>query len=139
MSAVANDYAAEAPELVDFLHRQAAFFRRHGGTVLKGDAQKLGDAASLLDSYRAGLVLVDPHPLLGAELIRWVPVSKAMPDADETVLQRIVGTAETYIWAGYYDGEQWVSGAIALGSGAVTHWAKFPAGPAVADAAEEAV
>ncbi len=139
MSAATNDYADEAPELVDFLHRQAAFFRKHGGTVLKDDAQKLSDAASLLDSYRAGLVLVDPHPLLGAELIRWVPVSKAMPDADEIVLQRIVGPTETYVWSGYYDGERWVSGAIALGSGAVTHWAKLPAGPAVSDATEEAV
>lgn len=140
MSAVANDYAAEAPELVDFLHRQAAFFRRHGGTVLKDDAQKLGDAASLLDSYRAGLVLVDPHPLLGAELIRWVPVSKAVPDADETALLHIVGPTETYVWVGYYDGERWVSAeGVPLGGDVVTHWAEFPAGSAVADAAEEAV
>ncbi len=140
MSAVANDYAAEAPELVDFLHRQSAFFRKHGGTVLKDDAQKLADAASLLDSYRAGLVLVDPHPLLGAELIRWMPVSKVLPDGDETALLRIAGLTETYVWAGYYDGARWVSAeGVPLGGDVVTHWAVFPAGPAVSDATEEAV
>lgn len=140
MSAATNDYADEAPELVDFLHRQSAFFRKHGGTVLKDDAQKLADAASLLDSYRAGLVLTDPHPALGVELIRWVSVSKAVPDADETALLRIVGPTETYVWAGYYDGERWVSAeGVPLGGDVVTHWAVFPAGPAVSDAAEEAV
>lgn len=140
MSPATNDYADEAPELVDFLNRQAAFFRKHGGTVLKDDAQKLADAASLLDSYRAGLVLTDPHPTLGVELIRWVPVSKAVPDADETALLRIVGPTETYVWAGYYDGERWVSAeGVPLGGDVVTHWAEFPAGPAVPDATEEAV
>ncbi|MCK6396043.1 DUF551 domain-containing protein [Zoogloea sp.] len=139
MSAATNDYADEAPELVDFLHRQSAFFRKHGGTVLKDDAQKLADAASLLDSYRAGLVLTDPLPALGVELIRWVSVSKAVPDADETALLRIVGPTETYVWAGYYDGERWVSAeGVPLGGDVVTHWAEFPAGPAVSDAAEEA-
>lgn len=130
----------EAVSLVEFLHRQSAFLLLHGGAALKHEAEAMANAASLLDSYRAGLVLVDPHPLLGAELIRWVPVSKAVPDADETALLHIVGPTETYVWAGYYDGERWVSAeGVPLGGDVVTHWAEFPAGPAVADAAEEAV
>lgn len=140
MSAVTNDYATEAPELVDFLHRQSAFFRKHGGTVLKDEAQKLADAASLLDSYRAGLVLVDPHPAMGAELIRWIPVSTAVPDANNPMLARIESATQTYVWTSYYDGGRWFSPeGLTLGGHVVTHWAEFPAGPAVSDATEEVV
>lgn len=119
----------EARELVDFLHKQAAYFRRHGGAALRHEADALANAAALLDSYQAGITLATPHALSGAELIVWTAVEKALPDADITSLLRINGEDEVYVWAGYYDGEQWISAeGLPLGQ-SVTHWADFPAGP----------
>lgn len=130
MSAPNDAYADEAVALVDFLHRQSAFFRRHGGAALKHEAEALADAASLLDSFRAGLVFATPHPLTGVELIRWTPVSTSLPDADTTALLRIVGPTETYVWVGHYDGEQWMTAeGSPLGASAVTDWADFLCGP----------
>lgn len=120
----------EAVSLVEFLHRQSAFLLLHGGAALKHEAEAMANAASLLDSYRAGLVVARPHPLTGVELIRWTPVSTSLPAADTTALLRIVGPTETYVWVGHYDGEQWMTAeGSPLGASAVTDWADFPCGP----------
>lgn len=119
----------EARELADFLHKQAAYFRKHGGASLRHEADALANAAALLNSYQAGITLATPHAVTGAELIGWSSVGVALPDADATVLLHINGPEEAYVWAGYYDGQQWISAeGVPLGQ-LVTHWANFPGGP----------
>lgn len=125
----ANHYDAEARDLVEWLFAQAAYYRKHAPD-LTADIARFEDAAALIDTYRAGLVLVDPHPTMRAELIRWVGVDDAMPDADETVLLWRVG--DDTPWPGYLDGHRWRSAdGFHMQAGSVTHWAKMPAGPAV--------
>lgn len=61
-------------------------------------------------------------------LLDWAPVSRAMPDDDETVLV-YAPEADPQVWPGYHDGDdgwRYAEGTLAPG---VTHWAPMPAGP----------
>lgn len=119
---------ADAPSLVEWLFEQAAYYRKHAPDLTR-DINAFQDAAALLDSYRAGLELVDPHPAMCAELVRWVSVDDALPDADETVL--ICGPGDDSPWLGYLDTPHWRSAdGLYLNPHRVTHWAKMPTGPA---------
>lgn len=142
----------EARELVDFLHKQSAYFRKHGGATLKHEADSLGNAAALLDSYQAGITLATPHAVTQVSVIQWVSVSEALPDADEDVLiaiQRRLGGVE--VTMGFMDRDTWhdqtpfpVGLNLVTGDfdgSKVTHWATLPEGPkplaTVADATGE--
>lgn len=125
----------EAKQLVSYLHSFAGFIRKHGGRLLIGEANTMADAASLLDSYRAGVALVDPHPITAAELVRWVSVDAALPDADITVLLVITGNDEVRL--GFYDGAEWRDADAMPIRGQVLHWADMPAGPQRPDVVEE--
>jgi hypothetical protein len=142
----------EARELVDFLHNQSAFFRKHGGATLKHEADSLGNAAALLDSYQAGITLATPHAVTQASVIQWVSVSEALPADEEDVLiaiQRRLGGVE--VTTGFIDRDAWhdqspfpVGLNLCTGDfdgSKVTHWATLPEGPkplaTVADCAEE--
>lgn len=100
----------EARELVDFLHNQSAFFRKHGGATLKHEADSLGNAAALLDSYQAGITLATPHAVTQASVIQWVSVSEALPADEEDVLiaiQRRLGGGLAWLhdfWSPQLDG-----------------------------------
>lgn len=123
----ANDYDTEARGLVEWLFAQAAYYRKHAPN-LTGDIARFEDAAALIDTYRAGLVLVDPHPAMRAELIRWVRAEDELPDADETVLLWREG--DDTPWPGYLDGHRWRSAdGFHIPAGSVTDWAKMPTGP----------
>lgn len=123
------DYQAEAQNLVEWLFDQAAYYRKHAPDLI-ADIKHFEDAAALIDSYRAGLVLVDPHPAMRAELVRWVRVEDAMPEDGELALLWRVGDDSP--WIGYLDGRRWRhADGFHLPRGSVTHWAKMPAGPAV--------
>ena len=123
------DYESEARTLVEWLFAQAALIRKHAPDR-RFDIAKLEDSAALIDSFRAGLVLVNPHPLMRAELVRWVSVDDALPDADETVL--ICGPGDDSPWPGYLDSPHWRSAdGFYLNPHRVTHWAPMPTGPAV--------
>jgi hypothetical protein len=142
----------EARELVDFLHSQSAFFRKHGGATLKHEADSLGNAAALLDSYQAGITLATPHAVTQASVIQWVSVSEALPNDDETVLiaiQRPLGEIE--VTTGFVDHGKWhdVTGwpvganlcSRDFDGSIVTHWVRLPEGPkplvTVVDCTEE--
>lgn len=121
------DYQAEAQNLVEWLFDQAAYYRKHAPNLI-ADIKHFEDAAALIDSYRAGLVLVDPHPAMRAELVRWVRVEDAMPEDGELALLWRVGDDSP--WIGYLDGRRWRhADGFHLPRGSVTHWAKMPAGP----------
>lgn len=129
-----DDYQAEATRLVEWAFANAAYYKKHA-PVLIDDIQGFEDIAALLDTFRAGLVLVDPHPALHAELVRWVSVADALPDSDETVLVWQTNGEEP--WPGYLDGDAWRSAdGFWIAKGLVTHWAPMPAGPAPAPAIE---
>ena len=129
-----DDYQEEARDLSAWLHRQAEVYRRHA-PALTDDIERLQNAGALLDSFQAGLVPVTPHPLMAMELIRWVSVEDALPDADETVL--IWAPGDDSPWPGYLDGDQWRSAdGFFLPPMRVTHWAAMPAGPAPTPAVE---
>ncbi len=136
MSTIAEDSTdCEAKHLVNYLHNFAGFIRKHGGRMLTGEADTMADAASLLDSYRAGVALVDPHPITAAELVRWVSVDAALPDADITVLLVIAGDDEVHL--GFYDGAEWRDADAMPIHDQVLHWADMPAGPQRPDVVEE--
>lgn len=129
-----DDYQAEARALSDWLHAEAKVYRKHAPSLVDS-IRMLEDAAALLDTFQAGLVPVTPHPLMQMELIRWVSVADALPDADETVLVWQTNGEEP--WPGYLDGDAWRSAdGFWIAKGLVTHWAPMPAGPAPADAVE---
>lgn len=132
----ATDYDAEARSLVEWLFAQAAYYRKHA-PELTADIARFEDAAALIDTYRAGLVLVDPHPAMRAELIRWVRVEDQLPDAEEMVLLWREGDDSP--WMGYLNGKQWFSAeGFVFRFPSVTHWAPAPTGPAAStDTPEE--
>lgn len=132
----ANHYDAEARDLVEWLFAQAAYYRKHAPD-LTADIARFEDAAALIDTYRAGLVLVDPHPTMRAELIRWTAANDEMPDVDETVLLDLAD--DDTCWPGYFDGQDWRSAdGASIAPESVTHWARVPAGPAAStDTPEE--
>lgn len=122
------DYQAEAKILVEWLFAQAAYYRKHAPDLTR-DIEAFQDTAALLDSFRAGLVLVDPHPAMHAELVRWVSISEALPEGDNIVLLWREGDDSP--WIGYLDGCRWRHpDGFHLPRGSVTHWAKMPTGPA---------
>lgn len=57
----------------------------------------------------------------------WTPVSKRMPDDDETVMVFDAAASEP-VWFGYRDGKDWryIDGVVAEG---ITHWMPIPEGP----------
>ena len=123
-----DDYQAEAHQLVEWLFGQADFYRKHA-PACSGDIQAFEDAAALIDTFRAGLVLVDPHPAMQAELIRWVSVQDTLPDDGELVLLWLPG--DECPWLGYLDGADWRSAeGIPVPMTAGMFWAAMPAGPA---------
>lgn len=132
----ATDYDAEARSLVEWLFAQAAYYRKHAPD-LTADIARFEDAAALIDTYRAGLALVEPHPTMRAELIRWVRVEDQLPDAEETVLLWREG--DDFPWMGYLNGKQWFSAeGFVFRFPSVTHWARMPTGPAAStDTPEE--
>lgn len=135
----ADDYQAEAHQLVEWLFGQAAFYRKHA-PACASDIQNFEDAAALIDSFRAGLVLVDPHPAMHAELIRWVSVADCLPAEDELVLLWRGGDDSP--WVGYRvrnlrRGDHWCGAdGMPFDISCATHWASMPAGPAPAPAVE---
>ena len=126
------DYDTEARELTDWLFAQADVYRKYA-PGLTDDIRRFEDAAALIDSYRAGLTLVDPHPLMQMELVRWVHSGVRMPAAGETVLLFFPGNEIPSI--GYHDGEIWRSAEdIPFGClNAAIYWAEMPAGPQITD------
>ncbi|MDD3328321.1 MAG: DUF551 domain-containing protein [Zoogloea sp.] len=116
-----------AEELMALASALKHVFRKTDG--MKKIRRDIKSAAALLDSYQAGLVLTAPHPAMCAELVLWVSVDDALPDADETVL--ICGPGDDSPWPGYLDSPHWRSAdGLYLNPHRVTHWAKMPAGPA---------
>ena len=121
---------AEARELSEWLHDQAALYEKHA-PALKFDIQRLRDAAALLDTFQAGLVPVPPHPLMRAELVRWHLVTDDMPPFHQIVLV----AHETGVDAGWHDGFSWYCfGQVPQ---VVTDWAAMPVGPQPDPAREE--
>lgn len=132
------DYQAEANSLVKWLFEQADLTRKHAPDR-RFVIAKLEDSASLIDSYRAGLVLTNPHPLMCAELVRWVSTDDARPCHGEMVLLWAPGDEGP--WMGYFDGEGWrshgdIPGGLPYPSTSVTHWASMPTGPATGQSVE---
>lgn len=124
----ANHYDAEARDLVEWLFAQAAYYRKNA-PLLEKDIARFEDAAALIDTYRAGLVLVDPHPAMRAELIRWVAPDDEIPDADETVLLDLAD--DDTCWPGYFDGQDWRSAdGASIAPDNVIGWAAMPTGAA---------
>ncbi len=120
---------ADAPSLVEWLFEQAAYYRKHAPDLTR-DICAFQDAAALIDSYRAGLELVDPHPAMRAELVRWVSINDALPEGDSIVL--LWKDGDDSPWIGYLDGHRWRhADGYHMPRGSVTHWAKMPTGPAV--------
>ncbi len=129
-----GDYQEEARNLVEWLFTQAAFYRRNA-PACAADIQNFEDAAALIDSFRAGLVLVPPHPAMRAELIRWASVSDALPSLGELVLLWRDGDENP--WIGYAEGDIWRSAeGMPFPLMSVTHWAAMPTGPAPAQPIE---
>lgn len=76
----------EARALVEWLHDQADKYIKLAPALVK-DIEHFREAATILDSYQAGLVLVQPHPVMRAELIRWQSVSpETLPPVRQCVL-----------------------------------------------------
>lgn len=122
-----DDYQAEATRLVEWAFANAAYYKKNA-PALTDDIQGFEDIAALLDTFRAGLILVPPHPAMQAELIRWIRVEDEMPDAEETVLLALDNDSP---WPGYFDGLDWRGAdGIYIPAESVTHWASMPAGPA---------
>lgn len=129
-----DDYQEEARNLVEWLFTQAAFYRRHA-PACADDIQKFEDAAALIDTFRAGLALVPPHPAMRAELIRWVSVSTALPQDGELVLLWTEGDDSP--WMGYLDGPEWRSAeGFPAPMTSDLFWAPMPTGPAPAQPIE---
>lgn len=129
-----DDYQAESRRLMEWAFANAAYYRKHA-PLLTADIQNFEDTGALLDSYRAGLVLVAPHPAMRAELIRWVSVQDALPDDGELVL--FWGAEDDSPWLGYLDGAELRSAEglpFPMMSG--LFWAAMPAGPASTQPAE---
>jgi len=128
------DYQAEANSLVKWLFEQAGLIRKHAPDR-RFDIAKFEDSAALIDSYRAGLVLTNPHPLMRAELVRWVSTDDARPRHGEMVLLWAPGDEGPSM--GYFDGEGWCShGGLLYPITSVTHWASMPTGPATGQPVE---
>lgn len=126
---------AEARELSEWLHDQAALYEKHA-PALKFDIQRFRDAAALLDAFQAGLVPVTFHPLMRMEVVRWTRTSTQMPDDGETVL--LVHADDDVPWPGYLDGDTWRSAdGMPMGLAVVTDWAAMPVGPQPDPAREE--
>lgn len=130
------DYDTEARELTDWLFAQADIYRKYA-PGLTDDIQRFEDAAALIDSYRAGLTLVDPHPAMRAEVVRWVSVTQYLPLDEETVL--IIPSGEAEVFIGYLYGGVWYHDSTSEVKGDVLYWAKFPAGQQMHDAMTEQV
>jgi hypothetical protein len=63
------------------------------------------------------------------ETIKWIEISKQLPDDEMVVLIHTPQQNEP-VWLGYYDQGRWyypVGDFIKISS--VTHWAEVPAGP----------
>ena len=129
-----DDYQAEARRLVEWAFANAAYYKKNA-PALTDDIQGFEDIAALLDTFRAGLILVPPHPAMQAELIRWVSVSAELPDDGELVLLWLPG--DECPWLGYLDGPEWRSAEgfpVPMTSG--LFWAAMPTGPAPAQPIE---
>lgn len=61
-------------------------------------------------------------------MMDWIPVSKSLPDDDQTVL---LAMDDGEVWTGYHDADRWfyVSGDPISGRAPVTHWMEFPEPP----------
>ncbi len=130
------DYDTEARELTDWLFAQADIYRKFA-PGLTDDIRRFEDAAALIDSYRAGLTLVDPHPSMRAEVVRWVSVTQYLPLDEETVL--IIPSGEAEVFIGYLYGGVWYHDSTSEVKGDVLYWAKFPADQQMHDAMTEQV
>lgn len=137
---IATEDAAEAREqakgLVDWLYKQARVYNRHAPGLVE-DIQKFQDAATLLDTFQAGLVLIAPHPAMRAELIRWTATAAEMPDPLSGELLLLWASSDEFPWVGYLDGDFWRSAeGLPFPLDSVTHWAAMPKGPAPMPAIE---
>lgn len=131
-----EDLRTEARKLIDWCFKNAKFYKKHGAG-LEADIRAFEDCAAALDAFQSGLAVVPPHRALHMELVRWVRVTQALPDDEETVL--IVPSGETEAFIGYLCAGVWYYDSTSEVSGGVLYWAKFPAGPQMHDAlAEEA-
>ena len=130
-----DDYQDEARQLTEWLFTQAAFYRKHA-PACSADIQAFEDAAALL-TFRAGLILVPPHPAMQAELIRWTATAAAMPDPLSGELLLLWASSDEFPWVGYLDGDFWRSAeGLPFPLDSVTHWAAMPKGPAPMPAIE---
>ena len=120
-----DDYQAEACRLRDWAFAQARYYRKHAPACTI-DIAAFEDIAALLDTFRAGLVLVPPHPAMHAEIVRWVRVEDALPDADETVF--VLSPGDDCPWPAYTDGARWYE-ADGMPCLAPEYWATLPTGP----------
>lgn len=124
----------EARRLTEWLFSQAAFYRKHA-PACAADIQNFEDSAALIDSFRAGLVLVPPHPAMRAELIRWTSIKAALPGDGELVL--LWSPADDSPWVGYLDGAVLRSAeGIPIPMSSDLFWAAMPTGPAPAQPIE---
>ena len=130
-----DDYQEEARALVEWLFTQAAFYRKHA-PACAGDIQKFEDAAALIDTFRAGLVLVPPHPAMQAELIRWTRMADELPPDDGSMVL-LWAEGDEMPWYGYREGSELRSAeGQPYARDTVTHWAEHLTGPAPAQTVE---
>lgn len=128
MSDHAETIQAEAREIVEWLFAQVKVYRRHAPAITE-DIKRFEDAAALIDSFRAGLTVVPPHPALRMELIRWTRTSERMPDDGKLVLLICVGDDSP--WMGYRNGLNWYGAdGMPFRLDTETYWAEIPTGPA---------
>lgn len=125
-----DDYQEEARNLVEWLLIQAALYRKHA-PACAGDIQAFEDAAALIDTFRAGLALVDPHPAMRAELVRWVSMEDALPPVGRCNKLILWGPDEGCIEIAYLSKGCWRDlDGVPLRMDSFTHWAFAPTGPA---------
>lgn len=129
-----DDYQGEARRLIEWAFANAAYYKKNA-PVLIDDIQGFEDIAALLDTFRAGLILVPPHPAMQAELVRWVSVSTDLPQDGELVL--LWSDGDEYPWMGYLDGPEWRSAeGFPVPMTSNLFWASMPTGPALAQPVE---
>ena len=123
---------AEARELSEWLHDQAALYEKHA-PALKFDIQRFRDAAALLDAFQAGLLIVPPHPLMRAELVQWVDPEKDRPPLKTEFLVFVEGR----VHVGFKDEHGWIeSGECGWYVEEIDAWAEIPRGPVPAPTPE---
>ena len=93
--------------------------------------------AAKLEIYRAEAVkrgILTLHAKCGPEAstintITWIPVSKELPDDEETVM---VALDDGEVWLGFHSETRWSAVDADLFQAEVTHWARMPEGPVTA-------